>query len=73
MSTYYDDLKAKGQFNQCTTQPTTALKNMIKALSMMGAMNTEEENQRLADAKTELKRRNALKRSIQRGAHFQGM
>jgi hypothetical protein len=38
-------------------QPTWALKNMIKALSMMSALNTEEENKRLKDARRELKKR----------------
>ena len=40
-------------------QPTYALKNMVKALSIMEVLNTPEENQRLADAKAELKRRRA--------------
>ena len=40
-------------------QPTYALKNMVKALSIMELLNTPEENQRLADAKAELKRRRA--------------
>ena len=40
-------------------QPTYALKNMIKALSMLELLNTEEENQRLKDAKQELKQRRA--------------
>ena len=38
-------------------QPTWALKNMIKALSMMPALNTEEENKRLKNARRELKTR----------------
>ena len=38
-------------------QPTDGLRNMIKALSMMELLNTEEENQRLALAKFEVKRR----------------
>jgi len=62
MSTYYEELKAKGQFNQCTTQPTFALKAMIKALSMFQMTNTFEENLRLQDAKDELKRRQNLKK-----------
>ena len=40
-------------------QPTYALKNMVKALSIMELLNTPEENQRLAAAKAELKRRRA--------------
>jgi len=40
-------------------QPTYGLRNMIKALSMMQLLNTEEENQRLALAKAEIKRRRA--------------
>ena len=40
-------------------QPTYGLRNMIKALSMMQLLNTEEENQRLALAKFEVKRRRA--------------
>ena len=42
-------------------QPTYGLRNMIKALSMMQLLNTEEENQRLALAKLEIKRRCARK------------
>ena len=38
-------------------QPTYGLKVMIKALSMMQLLNTEEEDQRLALAKSEVKRR----------------
>ena len=38
---------------------TYGLRNMIKALSMMQLLNTEEENQRLALAKLEIKRRRA--------------
>ena len=33
------------------------LKNMIKALSMMSVLNTDEENKRLEQAKQELKNR----------------
>ena len=40
---------------------TYGLRNMIKALSMMQLLNTEEENQRLALAKHEIKRRCARK------------
>jgi hypothetical protein len=40
---------------------TYGLRNMIKALSIMELLNTEEENQRLALAKAEIKRRCARK------------
>lgn len=40
--------------------PTYALKNMVKALSMLELLNTEEENERLQEAKKELKRRGKL-------------
>ena len=49
-------------FNQAgwvASQPTYGLRNMIKALSIMELLNTEEENQRLALAKAEIKRRRA--------------
>ena len=36
---------------------TYELKNIIKALSIMEVLNTPEENQRLREAKEELKRR----------------
>ena len=38
---------------------TWELKNMIKALSIMEILNTSEENERLRQAKEELKRRKA--------------
>ena len=41
-----------------TKQPTYALKNMIKALSLHTWLNSEEEELRLIEAKKELKRRN---------------
>ena len=37
------------------------VRNMIRALSIMEILNTEEENQRLALAKAEIKRRCARK------------
>ena len=40
---------------------TYGLRNMIRALSIMEILNTEEENQRLALAKHEIKRRRARK------------
>tara|TARA_X000001036_G_C19988271_1_gene525164 strand:+ start:48 stop:203 length:156 start_codon:yes stop_codon:yes gene_type:complete len=42
-------------------QPTHGLRMMIRALSIMELLNTEEENQRLALAKAEIKRRCARK------------
>jgi len=36
---------------------TWELKNMVKALSIMSVLNTDEENKRLEEAKQELKRR----------------
>jgi hypothetical protein len=39
------------------TQPTYALKNIIKALSSLELLNTEQENKRLIDAKKELSKR----------------
>ena len=36
---------------------TWELKNMIRALSMMKLLNTDEENKRLEEAKQELKNR----------------
>ena len=41
--------------------PTYGLRNMIRALSIMELLNTEEVNQRLALAKHEIKRRRARK------------
>mgnify|MGYP001200111300 len=40
---------------------TYGLRNMIRALSIMEILNTEKENQRLALAKHEIKRRCARK------------
>ena len=42
-----------------SAQSTYALKNMIKALSMMPALNSEEENKRLKNARRELRKRGA--------------
>ena len=39
---------------------TWELKNMVKALSMLELLNTEEENKRLQEAKQELHRRGKL-------------
>ena len=41
---------------------TYGLRNMIRALSIMEILNTEEENQRLALAKAEIKRRRASRK-----------
>ena len=46
------------QIGWVRNQPTYGLKAMIKALTIMELLNTEEENQRLALAKAEIKRRN---------------
>jgi len=40
---------------------TYELKNMIKALSMFELLNTDEENQRLENAKKELRKRSNRK------------
>jgi len=42
-------------------QPTWALKNIIKALSIMSLLNTEQENKRLELAKQELNKRLSTK------------
>ena len=46
----------KGE-NKMKNRATWELKNMVKALSMLELLNTEEENKRLQEAKQELKRR----------------
>jgi hypothetical protein len=52
-------------------QDTTSLRNMIKALNMLTALNTPEDWQRLEAAKVVLKARNKnLKASINRGARL---
>lgn len=52
-------------------QDITSLKNMIRALSMLPALNTPEDEERLAAAKFILKARNkSLKASINRGARL---
>ena len=40
---------------------TYELKNMVKALSMFELLNTDEENQRLENAKKELRKRSNRK------------
>jgi len=52
------------------SQPTYALKNMIKALSMFKVLNTDEENERLALAKKELEQRQ-LEKLKQKQLHYQ--
>jgi hypothetical protein len=50
-------------------QDTVSLRNMVKALNMLPALNTAEDWQRLEAAKVVLKARNKnLKASINRGA-----
>ena len=52
-------------------QDTVSLRNMIKALNMLTALNTPEDWQRLEAAKVVLKARNKnLKASINRGARL---
>jgi hypothetical protein len=52
-------------------QDTTSLRNMIKALNMLTALNSAEDWQRLEAAKVVLKARNKnLKASINRGARL---
>ena len=43
--------------------PTYALKNMVKALSMLRALNTEEEERRLEAGKIILKQRTTYNRT----------
>ena len=52
------------------SQPTYALKNMVKALSSLELLNTEEENERLALAKKELEQRE-LEKLKQKQLHYQ--
>jgi hypothetical protein len=64
MSTWLDDLKKKNpglaaDYALVGNQSGTALRNMVKALSMFGGtMNTAEESARLAAAKRILKAQN---------------
>jgi hypothetical protein len=52
-------------------QDSVSLKNMIRALSMLPALNTVEDEERLAAAKFILRSRNkSLKASINRGARL---
>ena len=52
-------------------QDTVSLRNMVKALNMLTALNTPEDWQRLEAAKVVLKARNKnLKAAINRGARL---
>ena len=62
MSTWLDDLKKKNpalaaDYALVGNQPRTAIRNMVRALEMCSALNTPEENARLAAAKRILKAR----------------
>ena len=46
-------------------QPTWALRNMVKALNMLPALNTAEDNERLEAAKFIIQARNKEMRSAQ--------
>lgn len=64
MSTYLDDLKKKNpklaaDYALVGDQDSVCLRNMIKALSFLGALNTPEEDARLAAAKRILRARKA--------------
>ena len=61
MATYQEEMKAKYPNRPYAARPTWELNNIKKALSMMSIMNTEEENQRLADVTAELKARRSGK------------
>ena len=57
-----DEVMKWSTYNQAgyvRNMETYGLRNMIRALSIMELLNTEEENQRLALAKAEIKRRRA--------------
>jgi hypothetical protein len=61
MSTFLDDMKKKdparaADYVLCGGASGTGLRNMIRALEMCSAMNTPEENARLAAAKRLLAR-----------------
>jgi len=49
----FNNFKGDNMENKATWE----LKNIVKALSMMSVLNTDEENKRLEEAKQELKRR----------------
>jgi hypothetical protein len=50
-------------------QPTWALRNMVKALKMLPALNTAEDNERLEAAKFIIQARNKEMRSAQIAFH----
>jgi len=50
-------------------QPTWALRNMVKALKMLPALNTAEDNERLEAAKFIIQTRNKEMRSAQIALH----
>ena len=52
------------------SQPTYALKHMVKSLSSLELLNTKEENERLALAKKELEQRQ-LEKLKQKQLHYQ--
>lgn len=54
MSTYYQEMKTKFPNRPYIGRPTWELKNMVKALESMPALNTDEENARLASVRAEL-------------------
>lgn len=59
MSTRHDDIKdpkLAAAYRKVGNQPHWALRNMVKALSMLPLMNTPEDNERLAAAKYILRR-----------------
>ncbi len=62
MSTWYDDLKKKdpalaADYAIVGNEDRTSLRNMIKALSLLPMLNSEEENLRLAAAKRILRKK----------------
>ncbi len=52
----------------CGNQPTWALRNMVRALSMMSMMNTAEENERKAAAEFLIKERRDSIHAAQKAA-----
>jgi hypothetical protein len=62
--TYGQEMRRKYPGRPWITRPTWELKNMFKALNMMRAMNTAEEEKRLAEVMYELKMRRALKNPL---------
>jgi len=62
MSTWYEDNKRILATRPYYGRPSWELKNMVKALSMMAWLNTEEDTRRREEAKEELKLR--VKRGV---------